>query len=99
VEAEILIGAKIYSPWNIDEMNLYLNLLTGLKDRSFIIMVNGIIWNDKMSIGSKKPQTIRAVPDQFNVIYSVMGIINIDDLNVHSIMLKHNRQILNLTAP
>jgi hypothetical protein len=98
-EAEILIGAKIYSLWDVEAMNLYLNMLAGLKNRSFIIIINGIVWNDKMSIGSKKLQTIRAIPDQFNVIQSVMGIVNLSDLNMHSIMLKHNGQFLNLTAP
>jgi hypothetical protein len=98
-EVEILVNAKIFSFWNTEAMNLYLNLITSLKNRSFSIMINGIMWNDRMSIGSKKPLNVRAIPDQANVVHGMKSIVELGDLNVHSIMLKCGELILNLTAP
>jgi hypothetical protein len=39
------------------------------------------------------------VPDQVNAIHEIISILEVSELNVHSIMLKHDGQILNLTAP
>jgi hypothetical protein len=97
-ETPIVVDAKIYSVWNVEAMNLYLNMLTGLKNRNFIIVINGLMWNDKSSIGSKKPQIIRVIPDQSNLVHRVMCIVNLEALNVHSVNLKFGGQYLNLMA-
>jgi hypothetical protein len=98
-EATMYVDARIFSIWNVEAMQLYLNMLSGLKNRDFYIMINGILWNDKMSIGSLKPQVIRAIPNQFNVIYNIISIISLEVLNVHAVNLKHNGCYINLTAP
>jgi hypothetical protein len=98
-EATIYVDDKLFSLWGTEAMNLYLNMLTGLKNRDFLIMINGIIWNDKMTIESKKQQVIRVIPNRFNVIYNVICVVNLEALKAHSINLNWNGQYLNLTAP
>jgi hypothetical protein len=93
------IDAKIYSAWSVEAMQLYLNMLCGLKNRDFYIMINGIMCNDKMSIGSLRPQVIRAVPNQFNIVYNIISVVNLEVRNIHAVNLKHNGCYINLTAP
>jgi hypothetical protein len=98
-EATIYVDAKLFSIWIIEVIQFYLNMITGLKGRDFTIMINGIIWNDNMSIGSLKPQIIRATLNHYNVVHNVISIVNLEVLNIHAVNLKHNGCCINLTAP
>jgi hypothetical protein len=98
-EATIYVDAKIFSCWGKQAMNSYLNQLTGLKNIDFMMEINGIRWDNGMSIGSLKPKVIRVFPDQQVVIYNVISLVDSDILNVHAVSLKVNGQYLSLTAP
>jgi hypothetical protein len=89
-ETNVYLDTRIFSIWGLEAMNLYLNNLTGLKNRDFLKSVNGIIWNDEMSIGSLKPQVIRVMPNQFNVISRIISVISLETLNIRLINLKFN---------
>jgi hypothetical protein len=98
-EACVYIDTRVFSVWGLQAINAYLNYSTGLKNRSYIIEVNGTIWGNKRSLGSLKPRAIRIFPDQYNVIHRVISVVNLDSVNIHAINLKFGECYLNLTAP
>jgi hypothetical protein len=95
----LILGAKIYSLLNLNSMNKYLSTITWLKDQKFKVWIDGIEWNDKWSIGSKKPTIIKAIPDEERTEYENLNVTDNINLNVQSLMFRYNNRFLYLTCP
>jgi hypothetical protein len=57
-------------------------------------MVNGIEWNDKWPIGSKKPTMIKRVPNEERVKYDILSITDKNNLNIQSLMFKSDCNVI-----
>jgi hypothetical protein len=98
-EVTIYIDAKIYTLWNKMALISYLNQLTGTKNKMMIIEINGVKWENELSIGALKPKIIRIFLEQQTFIRNVINIVDGDLLNIQAINLKHNGQFITLTGP
>jgi hypothetical protein len=98
-EVTVYVDAKIYTLWNKMALISYLNQLTGIKNKMFVIEVNGVNWENELSIGALKPKIIRVFPDQQVFVRNIINIVDGDLLNVQAINLKHNGQFITLTGP
>jgi hypothetical protein len=96
--AETIIDTKIYTLWNREAMSIYLSIITDLKNRRFDIWINGIIWDDNWSIGSKKPTIIKAVPNQTEKSYKILMIMECANLNIHVVLLRSGNEFINLSC-
>jgi hypothetical protein len=97
--AETIIDARIYTIWGYEAFSMYYSIITGLKNKRFDIWVNGLIWDDKWSIGSKKPNIIKAVPNLKDEPYQITMLTECANLNIQGIILRSDNKYLNLTCP
>jgi hypothetical protein len=98
-EVTIYIDAKIYTLWNKTSLISYLNQLTGIKNKMFVIEINGVNWENELSIGALEPKVVRVFPDQRVFVRNIINIVDGDLLNVQAINLKHDGQFITLTGP
>jgi hypothetical protein len=65
----------------------------------FTIELDGIVWDNLLSIGSMKPKIIRVFSEQQVFIRKVINIVEGELLNIKAINLRHEGQFMTLTGP
>jgi hypothetical protein len=98
-EISLHADAKIYSLWNREAVVSYINQLTGLNDKYFVIEINGTNWLNNLSFGSMKPKSVRIGISQQRFTRRILNIVNCDMINIQAINFKVGEEYKTFTGP